>query len=62
MITSLYDSIGKQYRNFRLPDPRIAAILSRELAHARAIVNLGAGVGSKRKLVLLTWVGFTSHF
>jgi hypothetical protein len=41
-----YDSIGKQYRRYRLPDPRIAAILFRELADVRKIVNLGAGVGS----------------
>ncbi len=46
MATVLYDSIGKQYRDYRLPDNRIIAVLSRELADARAIVNIGAGVGS----------------
>jgi SAM-dependent methyltransferase len=46
MTTVLYDSIGQQYRNYRLPDDRITAALSRELADARAIVNIGAGVGS----------------
>jgi SAM-dependent methyltransferase len=46
MATVLYDGIGKEYRNYRIPDDRIAAIVSRELADARAIVNIGAGVGS----------------
>jgi len=46
LAATLYDSIGKQYRNYRRPDPGIAAVLARELADARAIVNLGAGAGS----------------
>lgn len=46
MAAALYDSIGKQYHSYRRPDPRIAAVLSRELADVRTIVNLGAGVGS----------------
>src|SRR5438552_11421088 len=46
VTTSLYDSIGGRYRDYRRPDRRIAAVLSRGLAGARAIVNIGAGVGS----------------
>lgn len=46
MNAALYDSIGKQYRTYRLPDRRIAAMLSRELADAHTVVNLGAGVGA----------------
>jgi len=46
VTTSLYDSIGGHYRDYRRPDQRIAAVLSRGLAGARAIVNIGAGVGS----------------
>jgi SAM-dependent methyltransferase len=44
--TALYDSIGKNYRSHRVPDKRIAAAVSREVAEARTIVNIGAGVGS----------------
>jgi SAM-dependent methyltransferase len=51
----LYDRIGNQYRNYRRPDLRISAALSRELAGFRTIVNIGAGAGSyepvDRKLV-----------
>lgn len=46
MAAVLYDGIGKEYRAYRLPDNRITAILSRELADARVIVNIGAGAGS----------------
>ena len=46
VTTTLYDSIGGHYRDYRRPDQRIAAVLSRGLAGARAIVNIGAGVGS----------------
>jgi SAM-dependent methyltransferase len=46
MATALYDSIGKYYRNYRLPDTRISAVVCREFADARVIVNIGAGVGS----------------
>jgi len=50
LSTALYDSIGKQYRSHRRPDPRIAALLSNELADAATIVNLGAGVGAYEPL------------
>jgi SAM-dependent methyltransferase len=43
---ALYDDIGKGYRDHRRPDPRIAAVLSREIADARAILNVGAGTGA----------------
>lgn len=46
MATPLYDSIGKQYQNYRQPDPRIATIISGVLSDAHRIVNIGAGVGS----------------
>jgi hypothetical protein len=46
VATALYDSIGKHYRTYRLPDNRIAAVVSRELTDAHKIVNIGAGVGS----------------
>jgi SAM-dependent methyltransferase len=42
---ALYDHIGKGYQNHRRPDPRIAAVLSREIADARTILNVGAGTG-----------------
>ena len=46
MAAPLYDDIGKQYRNYRQPDPRIAAAIAGTLTGARMIVNVGAGVGS----------------
>lgn len=46
MNTALYDSIGKRYRNYRMPHTRIGALLSREIGDARTVVNLGAGLGS----------------
>jgi len=42
----LYDSIGKGYRNHRIPDPRIAAYIDAALGEARSVVNVGAGAGS----------------
>ncbi|MFO7963337.1 MAG: class I SAM-dependent methyltransferase [Desulfobacterales bacterium] len=42
----LYDDIGTAYSRYRLPDGRIAAVISREVADARFIVNIGAGVGA----------------
>ncbi len=46
MVSVLYDDIGKRYHAYRVPDRRIAAAVFRELAGARTIVNIGAGVGS----------------
>jgi SAM-dependent methyltransferase len=46
MTTQLYDRIGTHYRDYRRPDPRIAAILADALGNAHRVVNLGAGVGS----------------
>lgn len=46
MVPPLYDSIGKQYRNYRHPDPRSAATIAGALTDTRVIVNVGAGVGS----------------
>jgi SAM-dependent methyltransferase len=42
----LYDSIGRGYRRFRRPDPRIAAAISRALGAATSVANVGAGAGS----------------
>jgi SAM-dependent methyltransferase len=42
----LYDRIGHRYREYRRPDPRIAALLSHALGNARSVVNVGAGAGS----------------
>jgi hypothetical protein len=48
----LYDNIGMRYRNYRPPDPRIAAVVDREITNARTMMNVGAGVGSEMKLTL----------
>ena len=45
-MTQLYDSIGRSYRNYRQPDPRIAAAIARALGSAKSVVNVGAGAGS----------------
>jgi SAM-dependent methyltransferase len=46
MAAPLYDRIGTGYRDYRRPDPRVAALLSAALGGARRVINLGAGVGS----------------
>jgi hypothetical protein len=40
----IYDNIGRGYRDFRRPDPRIAAAIWSALASS--VVNVGAGTGS----------------
>ncbi len=45
-MPALYDSIGRNYRRYRRPDPRIGAAVVRGLAEARTVVNVGAGAGS----------------
>lgn len=45
-MPALYDRIGRGYSNHRRADLRIAAIVDTALGSARAIVNVGAGVGS----------------
>jgi SAM-dependent methyltransferase len=41
-----YDTIGRGYSGYRIPDPRIAAILESALDDADTVLNIGAGVGS----------------
>jgi SAM-dependent methyltransferase len=41
-----YGAIGPGYTNFRLPDPRIAAVIHAALGDARTVLNVGAGAGS----------------
>jgi SAM-dependent methyltransferase len=45
-MPQLYDSIGKNYADYRRPDPRIAAAITTALDGAQSIVNIGAGAGS----------------
>ena len=45
-MTQLYDAIGRDYRTYRRPDPRIAAAITRALDSAGTVVNVGAGAGS----------------
>jgi SAM-dependent methyltransferase len=42
----LYDTLGRGYRRFRRPDPRIAAAVERALGDATSAANVGAGAGS----------------
>ncbi len=41
-----YAAIGLDYARYRLPDPRIAAPITRALGAARTVLNVGAGAGS----------------
>jgi hypothetical protein len=43
---AIYDTIGRGYREFRRPDPRIAAAIWTALGDASSVVNVGAGTGS----------------
>ncbi|MFO0860052.1 MAG: class I SAM-dependent methyltransferase [Phycisphaerales bacterium] len=43
---AVYDTIGRTYTNYRLPDPRIAGAIEEALGDARSIANIGAGAGS----------------
>jgi len=43
---ALYDTLGRTYGRTRQPDPRIAAVITRALAGAATVVNIGAGTGS----------------
>lgn len=43
---SLYDTVGRTYSATRRADPRVGAQISRALAGAASVVNVGAGTGS----------------
>ena len=45
-MSQLYDDIGVGYRDFRRPDPRLEAAITRALNQAETVVNVGAGTGS----------------
>lgn len=42
----LYDHIGAGYRDYRRPDPRIAAVVMDALGGAKTVINIGASAGS----------------
>lgn len=43
---TVYDQIGKGYRELRKPDGRIRRVLEDALGNSRLVVNVGAGAGS----------------
>jgi SAM-dependent methyltransferase len=45
-MPELYDDIGRGYRAYRRPDPRIASVVADALGAAATVVNVGAGAGS----------------
>lgn len=45
-MTARYDTIGINYDQLRLPDPRIASQINHALGTASTILNVGAGTGS----------------
>ena len=45
-MPQLYDEIGLGYRDYRRPDPRLAAAITRALNRTDTVVNVGAGSGS----------------
>ena len=48
----IYDSIGRGYRDNRIPDRRIAAAIRTALGDAGSVCNVGAGAGSYEPLDL----------
>ncbi len=45
-MSALYDTIGLNYADLRLPDARIAQRIEDALGAARTVLNVGAGAGS----------------
>jgi len=45
-MSQLFDKIGLGYRDYRRPDPRLAAAITRALNRTDTVVNVGAGTGS----------------
>jgi ubiquinone/menaquinone biosynthesis C-methylase UbiE len=45
-VPATYDRIGAGYRQVRVPDPRLAALIRQALGEPRSVVNVGAGTGS----------------
>jgi SAM-dependent methyltransferase len=45
-VAALYDTIGRDYRRYRQPDPRIGDAIIHRIGDARTVVNVGAGTGS----------------
>ncbi|QMU60155.1 MAG: methyltransferase domain-containing protein [Boseongicola sp.] len=45
-MSAHYDTIGLNYANLRMPDPRIARVINEALGDAQTILNVGAGTGS----------------
>ena len=45
-----YGTIGRDYANFRQPEPAIEALIGRALGSARRVLNVGAGAGSYEPL------------
>jgi SAM-dependent methyltransferase len=43
---ALYDRIGRQYRQTRQQDPRLAAAIWKALGDSKSVVNVGAGTGA----------------
>ena len=46
LMPQLYDQIGKTYRDYRQPDPRIMAAIMAALGDCQSVLNVGAGTGS----------------
>ena len=45
-MAAKYDTIGLNYADLRIPDPRIATVIHDALGHADTVLNVGAGTGS----------------
>jgi hypothetical protein len=44
-VNALYDTIGSGYRDYRRPDPRIAAVILDALGDAKSAVNSARAPG-----------------
>jgi ubiquinone/menaquinone biosynthesis C-methylase UbiE len=45
-----YGTIGRDYANYRQPEPAVAALIGRALGPAHTVLNVGAGAGSYEPL------------
>lgn len=41
-----YDNLAQEYKNYRIPDPRIAAAIARHIPSGARVLNIGAGLGA----------------
>lgn len=51
---TVFDEIGKGYRERRLPDPRISSLILEAIGSSSSVLNVGAGTGSYEPALIPT--------